>query len=52
MVTRKLAHLDARITVLDRTNHHLLQPLLYQVATASLAPSDITGAIRQTPASS
>ncbi|MDQ2889988.1 MAG: NAD(P)/FAD-dependent oxidoreductase [Gemmatimonadota bacterium] len=46
MVARKLAHLDVRITVLDRTNHHVFQPLLYQVATASLAPSDITAAIR------
>jgi NADH dehydrogenase len=46
MVARKLSRLRARITVLDRTNHHLFQPLLYQVATASLAPSDITGAIR------
>lgn len=46
MVARKLAGLDASITLLDRTNHHLFQPLLYQVATASLAPSDITGAIR------
>ena len=46
MVARKLADLDATITVLDRTNHHVFQPLLYQVATASLAPSDITGAIR------
>ena len=46
MVAKKLAHANARITVLDRTNHHLFQPLLYQVATASLAPSDITGAIR------
>ncbi len=46
MVAKKLARLKASITVLDRTNHHLFQPLLYQVATASLAPSDITGAIR------
>lgn len=46
MVARKLAGADAAITLLDRTNHHLFQPLLYQVATASLAPSDITGAIR------
>jgi NADH dehydrogenase len=46
MVARKLGRLNASITVLDRTNHHLFQPLLYQVATASLAPSDITGAIR------
>jgi NADH dehydrogenase len=36
----------ADVTVLDRTNHHLFQPLLYQVATAVLAPSDITSPIR------
>jgi NADH dehydrogenase len=36
-----------RITVLDRKNHHLFQPLLYQVATASLNPSDIAVPIRQ-----
>jgi NADH:ubiquinone reductase (H+-translocating) len=46
MVARKLRRLNGTVTVLDRTNHHLFQPLLYQVATASLAPSDITGAIR------
>ena len=34
------------ITLIDRTNHHLFQPLLYQVATASLSPSDITAPIR------
>jgi NADH:quinone reductase (non-electrogenic) len=34
------------VTVIDRTNHHLFQPLLYQVATAGLAPSDITAPIR------
>ena len=37
---------DVDITLIDRTNHHLFQPLLYQVATASLAPSDITVPIR------
>jgi NADH dehydrogenase len=37
---------EADILVLDRTNHHLFQPLLYQVATAVLAPSDITSPIR------
>jgi NADH dehydrogenase len=37
---------DVRVTVDDRTNHHLVQPLLYQVATASLSPSDITAPIR------
>jgi NADH dehydrogenase len=34
------------VTVIDRTNHHVFQPLLYQVATAALAPSDITSPIR------
>jgi NADH dehydrogenase len=37
---------DADVLVLDRTNHHLFQPLLYQVATAVLPPSDITSPIR------
>ena len=36
----------ARITLLDRQNHHLFQPLLYQVATASLSAGDITAPIR------
>lgn len=36
-----------RVTLLDRTNHHLFQPLLYQVATASLAGPDIARSIRQ-----
>jgi len=36
-----------KVTVLDRKNHHLFQPLLYQVATASLNPSDIAVPIRQ-----
>jgi NADH dehydrogenase len=35
-----------RITLIDRTNHHLFQPLLYQVALAGLAPSDIAIPIR------
>lgn len=44
---RKLGRADdIDLTVIDRTNHHLFQPLLYQVATAALAPSDIAGAIR------
>lgn len=34
------------VTVIDRTNHHVFQPLLYQVATAALAPSDISAPIR------
>jgi NADH dehydrogenase len=37
---------DVDVTLVDRTNHHLFQPLLYQVATAVLAPSDITSPIR------
>jgi NADH dehydrogenase len=39
-------HPDARITVVDRTNHHLFQPLLYQVAMAGLAAPDIAQPIR------
>ena len=35
-----------RVTVLDRHNHHLFQPLLYQVATATLSPGDIASPIR------
>jgi NADH dehydrogenase len=34
------------VTLIDRTNYHVFQPLLYQVATAGLAPSDITSPIR------
>src|SRR5271165_3960495 len=36
----------ARITLIDRRNYHLFQPLLYQVATASLSPGDIASPIR------
>lgn len=43
---RTLRNVDADVTLIDRTNHHLFQPLLYQVATAALAPSDITAPIR------
>jgi NADH dehydrogenase len=43
---RALKRDDVEVTLLDRTNHHLFQPLLYQVATATLAPSDITAPIR------
>ena len=43
---KKLAEVDADITVVDRHNYHLFQPLLYQVATAGLAPSDIAWPIR------
>lgn len=43
---RALRGVPVRVTVIDRTNHHLFQPLLYQVALAGLAPSDITIPIR------
>jgi len=43
---RGLGRAPADVLVLDRTNHHLFQPLLYQVATAVLAPTDITSPIR------
>ena len=37
---------DANVVLIDRTNHHLFQPLLYQVATAALAPGDIAWPLR------
>ncbi len=43
---KTLAGVDAEITIVDRHNYHLFQPLLYQVATAGLAPSDIAWPIR------
>ncbi len=43
---RALARAPVRVTVLDRTNHHLFQPLLYQVATAGLAAPAIAAPIR------
>jgi NADH dehydrogenase len=43
---KKLACKDVRLTVIDRTNYHLFQPLLYQVATAALSPADIAAPIR------
>jgi NADH dehydrogenase len=43
---RALASAPVRITLLDRHNYHLFQPLLYQVATASLSPADISSPIR------
>ena len=35
-----------KITIIDKSNHHLFQPLLYQVATAALSPGDIAVPIR------
>ena len=43
---RALRRADVDVTLVDRTNHFIFQPLLYQVATAALAPSDITAPIR------
>lgn len=44
---KALAEADVEITIIDRSNHHLFQPLLYQVATAGLNPSDIAQPIRK-----
>ncbi|MEX0778153.1 MAG: NAD(P)/FAD-dependent oxidoreductase [Balneolales bacterium] len=41
-----LRYANVDITIIDRTNHHLFQPLLYQVATASLSPGDIAMPVR------
>lgn len=43
---KALKQADAYVTLIDRTNHHLFQPLLYQVATAALSPADIATASR------
>ncbi|MEM9223246.1 MAG: FAD-dependent oxidoreductase [Pseudomonadota bacterium] len=43
---KALSRSPVRVTVIDRHNYHLFQPLLYQVATAGLAPSDIAAPIR------
>ena len=43
---RRLRWCRARVTLIDRRNYHLFQPLLYQVATASLSPADIATPIR------
>jgi len=42
----RLKRVAADVTVIDRRNHHLFQPLLYQVATAALSPADIAAPIR------
>lgn len=43
---KALKRADADVVLVDRTNHHLFQPLLYQVATAALSPADIATASR------
>jgi NADH:ubiquinone reductase (H+-translocating) len=44
---RELEDLDAEVLLIDRRNHHIFQPLLYQVATAVLAPADVATPLRQ-----
>src|SRR6266478_6201306 len=44
---KALGHCEADVTIIDRRNHHIFQPLLYQVATAVLAPADVAAPIRQ-----
>ncbi len=43
---KELARAPVRVTLIDRTNHHLFQPLLYQVAAAGLSPAEIAAPIR------
>src|SRR6266571_91286 len=44
--TKALARAPVEVMLVDRRNHHVFQPLLYQVATASLSPADISATIR------
>ena len=46
LAIRRLAHMPVDVTLVDRRNHHLFQPLLYQVATGMLSPGQIAPAIR------
>jgi len=43
---RAFKHAPVQVTLVDRHNHHVFQPLLYQVATAGLSPGDIASPIR------
>src|SRR5690606_13785422 len=43
---KALARVPVRVTLSDKRNHHLFQPLLYEVATAALSPGDIACPIR------
>ncbi|MEP6259963.1 MAG: NAD(P)/FAD-dependent oxidoreductase [Gillisia sp.] len=45
-VAKQLKKSPFRVTIIDKSNHHLFQPLLYQVATAALSPGDIAAPIR------
>ena len=44
---RGLKRAPVQVTIVDRSNHHLFQPLLYQVATAALSPADIAAPVRR-----
>src|SRR5438874_734376 len=44
---KKLGRAKVSVTLVDRRNHHLFQPLLYQVATAALSPAQIAAPIRK-----
>ncbi len=43
---RRLKHADVQVTLIDKRNFHLFQPLLYQVATGSLSPGEIAAPLR------
>src|SRR5665213_2175217 len=45
-LAKALKHAPVSVTLVDRRNHHLFQPMLYQVATAALNPADIASPIR------
>ena len=45
-VVRRLGGSDCEVVLVDRSNHHVFQPLLYQVATAALSPADIAAPVR------
>src|SRR5690242_21637046 len=45
-VAKALASVDVEVLLVDRTNHHLFQPLLYQVAMAGLSPAEIASPLR------
>src|ERR1700734_1953791 len=45
-LVQSLARAPGRVTLIDRTNHHTFQPLLYQVAMAGLSPAEIAQPIR------
>ncbi|MGB7435474.1 MAG: FAD-dependent oxidoreductase, partial [Candidatus Acidiferrum sp.] len=46
VAAQTLKHANAQVTLIDRRNFHLFQPLLYQVATGSLSPGEIAAPIR------